>query len=171
MISMKTKLLRIFALASLCLGTALRAQTPAPQGPPVPGPEIHQFDFWVGDWEIGPSAHSKIEKVSDGLAILESWTGGDGKHGSSLNTYNLVSKKWQQFWVGTGTPVLELSGGLVDGKMVMSGERLTRAGIKVIDRITWTPNADGTVHQLWEFSKDGGATWATIFQNTYTRKK
>ena len=165
---MKSRLLP--ALFFFSLAGVLGAQTPAPQGPPVPGPEIHQFDFWVGEWDVG-NAHSKIEKVADGLALLESWSGADGAHGSSLNTYNLVSKKWQQFWVGKGTPVLELSGGLVDGKMVLAGDRVMRSGATVRDRITWTPNADGTVEQIWELSRDGGKTWTTLFQNLYTRKK
>jgi hypothetical protein len=165
------KTFRLLPVVFLAVTAALRAQTPAPQGPPVPGPEIHQFDFWVGEWDVGARAHSKVEKVADGLALLESWTGGDGKHGSSLNTFNLVSKRWQQFWVGTGTPVLELSGGLVDGKMVLAGDRVMRSGATVRDRITWTPNADGTVEQTWDVSRDGGKTWSTVFQNLYTRKK
>lgn len=31
------------------------------------------------------------------------------------------------------------------------------------ERITWTPNADGTVRQHWEQSTDGGKTWTTAF--------
>jgi hypothetical protein len=37
------------------------------------------------------------------------------------------------------------------------------------DRVTWTPNADGSVRQLWEKSADGGATWTTAFDGLYTR--
>jgi hypothetical protein len=36
-----------------------------------------------------------------------------------------------------------------------------------LNRITWTPNPDGTVRQHWEQSTDAGATWATIFDGLY----
>ena len=36
-------------------------------------------------------------------------------------------------------------------------------------RITWTPNDDGTVRQVWNVSTDGGATWKVVFDGTYTR--
>ena len=61
---------------------------------------------------------------------------------------------------------LHLSGGYADGKMVMSGKR-TAQGAAVVDRISWTDNPDGTVRQLWELSKDDGATWQTLFDGLY----
>ena len=53
---------------------------------------------------------------------------------------------------------LHLTGGLEESRMVMTGERIAR-GKPVTDRISWTPNPDGTVRQLWELSADGGETW------------
>jgi len=50
--------------------------------------------------------------------------------------------------------------------MVLSGERNTEEGIDV-DRITWVPLEDGRVRQLWNISKDGGATWETAFEGMY----
>jgi hypothetical protein len=40
-----------------------------------------------------------------------------------------------------------------------------------VERITCTPQKDGTVQQKWDQSTDGGATWATQFLGIYTRKK
>ena len=67
--------------------------------------------------------------------------------------------------------MLELAGGLVDGKMVLSGERKLRDGRTLTNRITWTPNADGSVRQHWEQSFDGGKVWTTVFDGTYRRRK
>jgi hypothetical protein len=35
-------------------------------------------------------------------------------------------------------------------------------------RITWTPNADGSVRQLWETADSKGA-WSVVFDGTYTK--
>jgi hypothetical protein len=41
----------------------------------------------------------------------------------------------------------------------------------VVHRITWTPIASDRVRQFWEFSKNEGRTWTTVFDGTYVRKK
>jgi hypothetical protein len=86
-----------------------------------------------------------------------------------LNAWNAARKQWQQYWVGSDGGVLELSGGLVDGRMVLSAEHEVR-GKQLTERITWTPNADGTVRQHWEQSVDGGKTWTTSFDGLYRKK-
>ena len=60
---------------------------------------------------------------------------------------------------------------MVDGSMVLAGRRPTRDGSgEASHRITWTPNPDGTVRQLWEASKDGGVNWSVLFDGLYTRQ-
>lgn len=140
--------------------------------PPLP-PEARQFDFWLGEWEVTNPAGtvagtSKIEAIAGGAGLLENWTGGSGYAGKSLNTWNAAKKQWQQYWVGSDDGVLELNGGLVDGRMVLTGEHDVR-GRHLIERITWTPNADGSVRQHWEQSADGGQTWKTAFDGLYRR--
>ena len=72
--------MRRFVLLLLTLSAPVAAQTATP--PPPPGcdtPESHQFDFWVGKWEVHPNgvdkiiAHSLIEKRYTGCAIRENW--------------------------------------------------------------------------------------------------
>ncbi|HVU23985.1 MAG TPA: hypothetical protein VHE13_07655 [Opitutus sp.] len=146
----------------------------APPAPPPPPAESHQFDFWVGEWTVtnpmGKHAgDSRIERIASGFGLLENWTGAGGYSGKSLNAWNAEKKVWQQFWVGSDGGVLELAGGLdAQGRMVLSGEHATTNGTAK-ERITWTPNADGSVEQLWEQSTDGGQTWRVIFDGRYTR--
>jgi hypothetical protein len=45
------------------------------------------------------------------------------------------------------------------------------SSVPPIQRITWAPQADGSVRQLWESSKDGGRTWSTAFDGKYVKKK
>jgi hypothetical protein len=108
--------------------------------------------------------------MAEGNGILENWTDASGTTGKSLNVYNSQKRCWQQFWVGDGTPVLELSGGIVSGSMVLSGTRQARSGASVIDRVSWTPNADGSVRQHWESSADDGKTWRDNFDGIYRRR-
>lgn len=156
-------------LIALLLSVNLSAQTP----PPLP-PEARQFDFWIGEWEVtnpagGLTGVNKIELVAGGAGLLEQWSGASGYSGRSLNAWNAAKKQWQQYWIGSDGGVLELSGGLVDGRMVLSGEHEAR-GTRRVEKITWTPNPDGTVRQHWERSVDAGKTWTTAFDGLYRRK-
>lgn len=147
------------------------AQTP----PAVLPPEARQFDFWLGEWDVtNPAGRltgtSRIESIAAGAGLLENWTGASGYTGRSLNAWNAAKKQWQQYWVGSDGNVLELSGGLVAGRMVLAATHEV-AGRPRTERITWTPNADGTVRQHWEQSVDGGKTWTTAFDGLYRKKR
>lgn len=146
------------------------AQTP----PPALPPESRQFDFWLGEWDVTNPAGklagtNKIESIAARAGLLENWTGATGFTGRSLNAWNAAKKQWQQYWVGSGGGVLELSGGLVNGRMVLTGDHEVN-GARRLERITWTPNPDGTVRQHWEQSTDGGKTWTTAFDGLYRRR-
>ena len=166
-----TRLLLLILLSGFAAGT--QAQTNPPPKPPALPPESHQFDFWLGAWDVttpgGRAAGtSLVQSIANGGGLLENWEGAGGSSGKSLNVYNPARKQWQQFWVGGG--VLELVGGVVDGSMVLSGEH-DAGGKHLLEKITWTPNPDGSVRQHWEQSADGGKTWADAFDGLYRRKK
>jgi hypothetical protein len=162
-------------LAGLTLTANLAMQAPAAVLPLAP-PEARQFDFWIGEWEVflpdGKKAgENRIEKVANDWGLLENWNGGGGYSGKSLNTWISERKRWQQFWVGSGD-ALELSGGLnAAGEMVLEGRSIGAGAKETRERITWTPNADGTVRQHWQQSSDGGATWTTAFDGLYRRRE
>ncbi len=156
-------------LALVLAGIArLGAQSPAPA-------ESHQFDFWLGEWQVirpdgQPAGTSRIESIAGGCGLLENWTGAAGGNGKSLNAWNSVRKQWQQFWIGNDGSVLETAGGLdAQGRMVLTGEHATSAGARVLERITWTPNPDGSIRQLWDQSTDAGQTWRVVFDGRYVR--
>ena len=159
----------LLALFFLAIDALAQPATP----PPLP-PETRQFDFWIGEWDVTtpdgqPAGTNKIEPIAGHAGLLENWSGAKGFTGKSLNAYNPARKQWQQFWVGSGGGVLELTGGLVEGKMVLAGEHDVR-GRHLHERITWTPHPDGSVRQHWEQSADGGKTWTTAFDGLYRRK-
>ncbi len=180
---MKNKIWLVVGLG-LMAAIGLRADetAPAPVAPPPaqrqPPAVNHDFDFWIGDWKVTtpdgkPAGTNRIDSVAGGRGLYENWEGdpaAGGGNGKSLNAYNPAKKQWQQFWVGGGGNVLELAGGLVEGKMVLTGEHDVR-GRHLTERITWTPNADGSVRQLWDQSADGGKTWTTVFDGLYSKVK
>ena len=65
-----------------------------------------------------------------------------------------------------------LEGGLnKTGAMVLSDKDLAISKISgTINRVTWTPNEDGSVRQFWESSTDNGDTWSVAFDGLYTPK-
>jgi hypothetical protein len=156
-------------LLILLLISSLSAQ----DGPPATPVEARQFDFWIGEWEVtagGKAAGTNIiAPILGGRALRETWRGAGGYNGTSTNIYDATTKTWKQFWVDNSGLVLLLEGGLSDGKMVLTGERLDREGSSVMDRITWTPNEDGTVRQVWETSTDGGENWEVGFDGLYRK--
>ncbi|NIR44341.1 MAG: hypothetical protein GWN99_00265 [Gemmatimonadetes bacterium] len=158
-------------------------KTPSPPPPVGSGESVipacsadehRQFDFWLGYWEVTDTTGqvvgtNAITRVASGCGLLEYWRSASGRTGTSLNWYEPGTGKWHQLWVGLGI-YLRLSGGLEDGRMVLSGKRDSGGGA-VIDRITWTPLEGGRVRQVWESSLDGGATWKLQFDGMYARKR
>ena len=167
----------LFALA-LPATSASAQSLPEPGARPCQSSEHRQFDFWVGHWDVfGPAGRkvgeNRIELVADGCALLEQWTGNGGVTGKSLNIYDAVDRRWHQTWVDNGGTLLVLAGQLVDRSMVMSmtGPSPTDPTVTLLQRITWTPVADGSVRQLWELSSDAGTTWTVLFDGRYVRTK
>lgn len=165
---------------TLLIPPALLAQQDESQptsAAPCSAPEHRQFDFWIGEWDVSADGQAagtnSIRPVHGGCALHESWQGAGegGISGSSFNTWDRASGRWHQTWVdGSGTLLL-LDGGLVDGSMVLQGSRPARNGNgETLHRITWTPNEDGSVRQLWEASQDDGGSWSVLFDGLYTRQ-
>ena len=102
--------------------------------------------------------------------LRENWTSASpGYTGTSYNFYNRRTDIWTQVWVDNQGGSLHLTGGLQDGNMVLSSSTVKNPqGQDVVHRITWTPNADGTVRQLWQMQVEG-ADWVVAFDGLYRR--
>jgi hypothetical protein len=148
--------------------------TPAPPPPPCASADHRAFDFWIGDWNVhAPNGKlagtNSITREYGGCVIHEHYDTGKGYSGESLNIYDASRKAWHQSWVDTTGLLLTLEGGIRDGKMVLEGATTGADGKTTKQRITWTPNADGSVRQLWE-TADGKGGWSVAFDGKYTRK-
>jgi hypothetical protein len=108
--------------------------------------------------------------VYGNCVIREDYKGGPGYTGGSFNIYDASRDRWHQTWVDNGGLLLELDGGFRDGKMVLEGETLDSTGAAQKQRITWEPLQGGKVRQHWQQSTDGGSSWTTLFDGTYTKR-
>jgi len=129
-----------------------------------------EFNFWIGEWTVYKTGtdtiagYSRIEAILDGKALQEHYTSTQAAYtGTSLNKYNPQTSRWEQYWIDNSGVTLHITGGWEDGKMVLQDEN------NPINRITWTPNSDRTVRQVWEQKKEGNE-WVVVFDGHYKPK-
>lgn len=162
-------------VAALAAAPLVAQSDAAPAPPPCASPEHRQFDFWLGEWEVTAngqvSGHNRITRLYGDCGLREEYTGTRGGYaGSSFNVYDESRGLWHQTWVDNQGLLLLIDGSLEEGRMVLEGDSIDEDGLGQRQRITWTPNPDGTVRQHWEQSGDGGSTWTTVFDGLYRKK-
>lgn len=114
-----------------------------------------------------PAGESRIERLYEGCTIRENWQE-PGYTGGSLNTYVAADHHWHQTWTDSAGTWREFVGGMVDGKMVLvwSHPSVRMPGRTAQERVTFTPNPDGSVRQYSDQSLDG-VRWVERYDYTY----
>ena len=149
------------------------AQQPPPAGCSEKSAE---FDFWIGKWNVTengkPAGFNHVERILDGCALLENWSGAQGSSGKSLNFYDREDGLWHQTWIDRSGGALFLSGRFANGAMRLEGDRPATAKQPAMHhRITWTPLPGGKVRQLWESTPAGKQQWTVQFDGLYEPAK
>lgn len=165
--------------ASMAMVLVLCITTMAQQNPAKPcasRAESRQFDFWVGDWEVQtPQGQvvgaNNIQLILGDCVLFENWTGARGLSGKSFNFFDSSDGKWHQLWLDDRGGVLRLTGELREGVMRFEGETPAPGGTKTLEKLTYSPQPNGRVRQVWEQSKDSGKSWNVIFDGIYIPKK
>lgn len=138
-------------------------------------PEYRQFDFWIGEWDVKnpagqPAGQSSVQQLLEGCALYENWTDLQGGGGKSLNSYNVDTKQWQQFWTDQYGRVTEYrESEWINGSLRFSAHQLTPQDALL--HMTFTPINKDLVRQFGEMSTDGGKTWSPTFDLYYHRRK
>lgn len=173
--SFATKIL----VASLFLGLRLAAADQQ-KSLPCDRAESHQFDFWLGDWNVvgtkskTPAGTSHIERTIGNCAIWENWTslGTSGYTGKSYNAYDPNLKRWEQFWVDNAGDTIYFYGNLREGVMDFYTDEIPQPdGTRLKRHLQFFNLGPDTVRQFSQGSKDGGKTWTVEYDLTYSRKK
>ncbi|MEP6491308.1 MAG: hypothetical protein ABJF01_01430 [bacterium] len=141
--------------------------------------EAHQFDFWVGLWDVAPwgqpmapaaaAGVNDVHPILEQCIVFENWHGSQGGDGKSFNYYDRNLRKWRQIWMADGGGALDYTGEFRDGAMRFDAWTLGPDGRRVLQKLTFTPFGRDTVRQTFEASQDSGKTWAVTFDGRYVR--
>ncbi len=137
---------------------------------------FHEFDFWVGEWDVHDAdgnflGENSITRAERGCVLMETWRGAKGSTGISMNYVDMIRDEWVQIWHASAGYQLEIRGGLTDEGMLLTGQvHYIGSGQTAPFRGLWTPLPDGRVRQYFEQSNDDGATWQKWFEGFYSRK-
>jgi tetratricopeptide (TPR) repeat protein len=145
---------------------------------PCDDAEYHQFDFWVGDWDVVSTQDgvsrgaSHIAREMDGCAVWENWSSaGSPYYGKSYNTYNTALHRWEQFWVDNMAGAMFFHGGLKDGVMDYWTDDIPQPDGQSLRRhLQFFNQGPDKVRQFSQGSRDGGKTWSVEYDLTYNRR-
>lgn len=130
--------------------------------------------FWVGDWDVYDStgAHYAVQRVHpavDACAITAEWTGRVGDKGLGVSAFDGKTHEWKQIYISNQVPfpsgiTLRKSDPTYTGPGVRFILLDPPAGNPALSRVTIMPLGEKRSMQLFEDSKDGGATWHVQFK-------
>lgn len=139
--------------------------------------EHRAFDFWIGEWNAFLTdteefiGYARIDLEDRGCVLFEYWELANGSRtGRSLNIYDNVTGQWEQFWADSAGDRTHYVGDVFgDGiRMTAKGDVTPGRPEPFNNRITFTPNADGSVRQVGDISTDGGE-WTQQYDITFKR--
>lgn len=155
-----------------------------PMGPPEEmkacAPMVGDWTF-KGEWRMSPdmewtpmTAEVTFAYELDGAVLrmdLSAEMMGMTMHGIGYTAYNRETKLWQEMWTDNLGGAISLYTGTMteDGKRVMQGVDVWN-GQEVHSRSTSSDMTDTTFKWMMEHSIDGGKSWYTGMQGTYTKK-
>jgi hypothetical protein len=137
--------------------------------------EAHQFDFWLGRWEVrAPDGTlvgtNTITKRDGGCSIQERWEGAGGSTGTSVSFYLPSRDEWRQVWTGSGGTLFDITGKGGEGSMHLEGTiEYVETKQVVAFRGTWTQAEDGRVRQRLEEFDLIAQSWVVWFDGFYRR--
>ncbi len=160
----------------------------APSGTTLPTGDIHDFDFFVGDWT---SVNRRLKKrwvgskdwdVFPNTVHCESHMGGvvnideivfptKGWSGMSIRTFNLEKRQWSLYWINSKTGALfpPVVGGFTGDRGEFYGDDTDEGRpIKIV--FQWTRLGPDTARWQQAFSLDG-KEWETNWIVEHTRVK
>jgi hypothetical protein len=174
-------MLAAFAAVFIFAGRAhAQTQSASPPTPPnCSAAEHHALDFWIGEWDAFRadnnhlSGRSSITASDGGCVINEHWTSVGAPFaysGRSLNTFNTSGGHWEEYWADSTGSRVYFVGGVIATRAVQMATPTPSAtgpnGAMQWQRVTSTPNADGTVTQQGDTSPDGQA-WTLNYRLIY----
>lgn len=171
------------ALSVLLLAVLVVPQNP--QGPPKPAPELKRLSFFQGTWKVegemkpGPFGPGGKMTGTDRAAwdlgrfflVTHSDISGAGMNGKEVSYLGYDSQKKQYTYDAFNSfGEAEHAAGTVNDKIWSWTSERTVNGQKVSSRGTITEASPTSYAMNFEYSTDGGTTWAPAMQATATKQ-
>ena len=172
-------LFKVFVIVS-SIGISLHSFSQNNQKP-CAAPQVSQFDFWVGDWNLiwndSVRGSNRIEKMFGNCTVHENFSDPKtGYLGQSWTVYNSNYQYWQQTWVDNRGGYIALTGGMQGDSMILTTAEqkvpvsMSPSG-KLISRMVFHNIKPDSFDWTWEASTDGGVSWKPNWKIHYVRKK
>src|SRR5271166_1152942 len=129
------------ALLGMLIGLTLPATALAADAAPCASPENRQFDYWLGNWNIGAAgssgnARSTVTLSLDKCLVVENWDGGRGHSGQNIFGYSADDKSWYgMFADNEGRVHVFTSGKVSSGSAEFEGTNRGANGENVLNRV------------------------------------
>jgi hypothetical protein len=162
--------------------TALEA-APVLTAPPCDTPQHHQFDFWLGEWQVFDAvtnelvAFDRIEKLYEGCIVQQSMNFVTDLYrrpgatyrlaGISINRYD--GEGWMEMWADNQWGAIALRGS-PDTTAAMVLRTVTPSRNRDL-KIVWEKHADGSVRILQYVAPAGSGKWQKYGDLIYRRNR
>lgn len=155
-------------------GVTPPAETPTTNCRPGGGAQnARQLDFFHGVWTVsaehGPAlGTASITSDLSGCLTEESYATDRGYAAASFFYWDPITRAWWRTYIDSEGERVELRGGLVNGRLVLTGTEPGAGGRSLKVRVTLEPVSADVVRQEWAVSEDGEA-WETEMALVFTR--
>ena len=150
---------------------------------------VHDFDFEIGEWRVRhrtkPPMQEKWAVEFEGTCVTRSLMNGAGNieehtfhrptgvsYGLALRAYDAKTRQWAIWWVDSRSPHLPMDppmlGRFDDGVGTFYSDT-DMDGKPARVRFIWSGISATTAHWEQAFSFDGGKTWHTNWEMSFTR--
>jgi predicted enzyme related to lactoylglutathione lyase len=135
----------------------------------------HQFDFWIGEWEVydtdgRKAGESSITSRKDNCVIFENWSS-DKATGESYSYYNTADQSWHQVYIDCSGSVYHFTGKFQNNKMVLRSEKIKGKPYKnTYYQIILQKDTGGTITQFWDITDRKGKVLEKVFHGIYKSK-
>jgi hypothetical protein len=138
---------------------------------PCDTPQHHQFDFWVGDWQVFDGrtnqlvAFDRVEKHSDGCIVQQNLTmvtdlyrrQGVGYRMTGIGVNRFDGESWLELWADNQWGAIVLRGMPSAGKAMVLTTIIPSRNRDL--RLEWERRSDGSVRALQYVAPAGSGKW------------
>jgi hypothetical protein len=175
------------AIVGVCLSLPLSADPAPATSSKAAGtcdtPQHHQFDFWVGDWQVFEAksnqlvAYDRVEKLAHGCIVQQNLTmitdlyRGPGvpwrMSGIGVNRFD--GEGWLELWADDTWGAIALRG-MPDASAAMVLTTVVPSRNRDL-KLVWEKKPDGSVRQLQYVAPAGSGKWQLFGDLIYRRNR